>query len=204
MGPNFSTCWVGSVSWRVGLDRVTKWTHGQLCPPVCPFVCLKPVLYRNEWTDRAGFWRGSFLRPILHCVVRKFGYLQNKGTFLRNFVSNSGLRKFRHGKSIVLSIKLIDAPACWPHLLRSTRNGWTHIVYYTSVDHDALTSLLRFVVDCGFVVQLVPTVVHEKLTRFRLTARTRASRAISSRLCLGLSIKTTDDLSISRYPGMKV
>ena len=43
----------------------------------------------------------SFLSPVLHCIKKKFGYLQNKGTFLWNFVQNSGVKKFRHGISIV-------------------------------------------------------------------------------------------------------
>jgi len=34
-------------------------------------------------------------------VLRKFKYLQNKGTFRRNSVSSCGLRKFRNGASIV-------------------------------------------------------------------------------------------------------
>ena len=56
----------------------------------------------------------SFLTPVLHCVKRKFGYLQNTGTSLRNFVLKSGLRKFRHGISIVetcyqLSSRKVDA-----------------------------------------------------------------------------------------------
>jgi len=42
-------------------------------------VCHKPVLHRNH---------GCFLPPIPHCV--KFGYLQNKGTSLWNFVPKSG------------------------------------------------------------------------------------------------------------------
>jgi len=28
---------------------------------ICPSVCHKSVLYRNVWTDRAGFWQGAFL-----------------------------------------------------------------------------------------------------------------------------------------------
>jgi len=40
------------------------------------------------------FWRVNFLPPVLHCVKRKFGYLQNKGTSLWNFVLNSGLENF--------------------------------------------------------------------------------------------------------------
>ena len=43
----------------------------------------------------------TFFRPVLHCALRKFRYLQNKGTFLWNFFLNFGLRKFRHGISIV-------------------------------------------------------------------------------------------------------
>ena len=30
----------------------------------------------SVWTDRAGFWHGGFLQPVLHRVLRKFGYLQ--------------------------------------------------------------------------------------------------------------------------------
>jgi len=34
-------------------------------------------IFRLKWlNDRAGFWRGRFLPPVLHCVIRKFGYLQ--------------------------------------------------------------------------------------------------------------------------------
>jgi len=35
----------------------------------------KSVIYRNSRTNRAGFLHGSFIRPILHCFIRKFGYL---------------------------------------------------------------------------------------------------------------------------------
>ena len=35
------------------------------------------VFCRNVLKDRAGFrMKTSFLRPILHCVVKKFSYLQ--------------------------------------------------------------------------------------------------------------------------------
>jgi len=42
---------------------------------LCLSVCHKSLFYRNGWTNRASFWRGSFLLPILRCVKRKFGYL---------------------------------------------------------------------------------------------------------------------------------
>jgi len=40
---------------------------------------------------------------------------KNQGTFLWDFVSNYGLKKFRHGKSIALSTKLaviVDGQVC--------------------------------------------------------------------------------------------
>jgi len=43
---------------------------------VCVSVHYKPVLYRNDWTDRAGFWHGGCLPSFLHCALGKFGYLQ--------------------------------------------------------------------------------------------------------------------------------
>ena len=75
---------------------------------VCPSVRHKSVFYRNGWTNWAGFWHVSFLPPVLHCVKSKFGYLQNKGTSLWNFVLNSGVKKFRHGISIVETCYQLD------------------------------------------------------------------------------------------------
>ena len=61
-------------------------------------VCHKLAFYRNGWTDRAGFWHVTwlvgFVRPILHRVIRKFSYLQNKGTFLWNFVPTPDFDNF--------------------------------------------------------------------------------------------------------------
>jgi len=91
-----------------------------VCLSVCPSVCHKPILYRNDKTYRVSFWHGSFLWHIVNCVVTKFGYLQNKGTFLWSFAPSSGLRKFRHGKSMVSSTKLVDGRACGLHLRPSS------------------------------------------------------------------------------------
>jgi len=44
--------------------------------PVSVSVCHKSVFYRNGLTDGAGFSHLGFFRPILHCVLRKFRYLQ--------------------------------------------------------------------------------------------------------------------------------
>ena len=76
----------------------------------------------------------------------KFRISKNWDTSLWDFVPNSGLRKFRHGKSIALSTKLVvvDGRACWQHLYDSRR---VVAVYYKSVNCNPLTPLLRFVVD---------------------------------------------------------
>ena len=52
-----------------------------LCPTIYLLVRHKPVLCRNDWTNRADFWFGGFFLPVPHCVVRKFGYLQKLGYF---------------------------------------------------------------------------------------------------------------------------
>ena len=57
------------------------------------------------------------------------------------------LGKFRHGKLIVLSTKLVDGGACGSHLQQSMHSCWTHIVYCKSVDCNPPTPLLQFVLD---------------------------------------------------------
>ena len=119
-----------------------------LCPPACVRLCLSHVgVLSKRKNESSCFWHGSFLQRILHRVLRKSEYLQNKGTSLWNFAANSGLRKFRHGKLIVLSTKLVDGRACGSRRRRSTPRCWTHIVYYTSFGCNPLTPLLRFVLD---------------------------------------------------------
>jgi len=71
---------------------------------VCLSVSLSQVgVLSKGMNGLIWFWHGGFFRPVLHCVLRKFRYLQyrSKGTSLWNFVLNSGLRKVRHGMSIV-------------------------------------------------------------------------------------------------------
>jgi len=91
-----------------------------------------------------------------------FGYLQKLGYFPWDFVPNSGLRKYCHGKSIALSTTLVvvvDGRACWRHLYDSRR---VVAVYYKSVSCNPPTPFLRFVVGYHLFLQL---------TRFWLTAR---------------------------------
>jgi len=64
-------------------DMPTRFHRAMLCNAsavlamgLCPSVCHKSVFYRNGWTKRAGFWHVSFFPHILHCIKRKFDYLQ--------------------------------------------------------------------------------------------------------------------------------
>ena len=107
--------WTATVRHRIRYRLVVAFYRSMQCirgtshGPVS--VCHKSMFYRNGGTNRAGFWHVSFLPAVLHCVQRKFRYLQNKGTSLWNFVLNPGLRKFRHGISIV--------ETCYQHRRRS-------------------------------------------------------------------------------------
>jgi len=62
------------------------------------------------------------------------------------------LENFASGKSILLTTKLVDGRACGSHLQCSARRGWTHIVYYTSVDCNPLTPITSLC--SGFVAQV--------------------------------------------------
>ena len=83
-----------------------------VCLSLC--VCHKSdQFYRNGSTDQTSWGlarRHQILRPSLPCILKKSRHLQNNGISFWNF----GLRKFRHGTSIIvacgqLSWKQVDA-----------------------------------------------------------------------------------------------
>jgi len=80
---------------------------------VCVSVCHTPVLNQNFCTDWADFLLTCFSRLILPCVLEKFGYLQNMGISLWNFVPNSELRKCRHGTPAVGDSKRYSVDSTW-------------------------------------------------------------------------------------------
>jgi len=49
---------------------------GVLAMTLCMSIRHKSVFYRNGWTIWADFWYGSFLPDMIHCIKRKFRYLQ--------------------------------------------------------------------------------------------------------------------------------
>jgi len=113
-------------------------------------VCHKSVFYRNDRTNRAGFWHAGFLPYIPHRAVRKYGYLQKLGYFPLRFCSklrtwkisprqvdlvvNKARRSRRRQRSSLLTTPIYD-------------NRRVVAVYYKSLDFNPLTPLLRFVVN---------------------------------------------------------
>ena len=97
---------------------------------------------------------------------------------------NSG--KFRHGKSIALSRKLVvvvvDGRACWRHLYDSRQ---VVAVYYKSVNCNPVTPFLASIC-CGFVIQFVST--FDKI----LTDITRRVLLLMSPYCGGGHNNTAD------------
>ena len=80
-----------------------------VCLSVRPPVRHKPVLYRNDWTNRAGFGMDASFH-VCHTEIwasPKLGVLPS-GTLYQT----PNFPKYRHGKSIALSTKLVDDRAC--------------------------------------------------------------------------------------------
>jgi len=72
---------------------------------IAPCLCLSLVGGCSvETADQIGlvFSMGASF-DLSYTLLRKFSIFKNKGTSLWNFAPNSGLRKFRHSISIVLS-----------------------------------------------------------------------------------------------------
>ena len=106
---NFVATYIITVHAQVRVFTARRYASAAFAVIACPSVCLsvryKSVLYRNDCRDEMSwFWHRSFFPPIPHCVIRKFGYLQN-------LVDR------------VLSTKLVvvDGRACWRHLYDNRR-----------------------------------------------------------------------------------
>jgi len=75
-----------AVADHVDLRRRTHFHRRRHCHQGCKNVLyyvfmVSRFMFYNVFimlrTNRAGFWHQSFFPPVLHCVKRKFGYLQN-------------------------------------------------------------------------------------------------------------------------------
>ena len=108
-----------------------------LCLSVCSTVCHSQYCIKTTGRIKLAFC----METSFH--LSHFDTSENKGTSLWNYVPNSGLRKFHHGKSPASSTKLVvDSWACWQHLYD---NRWLVAVCYKLIN--LLTQLLRFVMD---------------------------------------------------------
>ena len=136
---------------------------------VRPSVCLSVTSrYCSQTTRRNQL--GFAVEASFH-LSHTTRISKNYGTSLWGFVPDSGLRKFRHGKSIALSTTLVvvvDGRACWRHLCDNRR---VEAFYYKSINCNPLTPLLRFVVDLLYNNNLFLW-----WTTFQLTLARRAVR----------------------------
>ena len=99
-GKCMNTCLHVSTSGIMEAVFTTWWYMPWPCAHVSPSVCQSHVRVLSIQQNRAGFAHESFLQPTLHCVIRKFWYLKNKGTSLWNFAPNSGIKTFHHGETL--------------------------------------------------------------------------------------------------------
>ena len=113
-------------------------------------VCHKPILCRNDWTDRAR--RGGLLPPILHCVVRISGSsnrVLSSGTFdLENFATASLSCCLQNSSTV----ELVD------HTCDGRR---VVAVYYTSVDRNALTPFTSICSGSDVQLVIIIIIIHE-------------------------------------------
>ena len=119
-------------------------------------VCLSEVGVLSKRMNESSWFLEQELPstpPILHCVKRKFGYLQNKGTSLWNFfVPNSGLEKLCFGISIVetcyrLSSRKVDT---W-----SVRDKLDHRRSTTlTLVHQFITVIIKLCLQHNFVARV--------------------------------------------------
>jgi len=81
-------------------------SRGPVSVRVSPSVTSRCSIETDERIE-LGFWRVSFLPPVLHCVKRKFGY-PKKGTSLWNFVLNSECFLSGRGQGHVSNFYFVD------------------------------------------------------------------------------------------------
>jgi len=92
--------------------------------------CRKSILSKRL-NESCWVLAWSFLRPIPHCVMKKFGYLQKWSTSLCTFVLNSGLEKnllrhidrrnlARQRQTLSVINCTVNGQLSWQYLRRST------------------------------------------------------------------------------------
>ena len=103
-----------------------------LCPSIRSSITNRYYIETTERLNESSwFWHRSFLRPIILCVIRKFGYLRDYWYFLlelcskllENFAtgSRSCCQKTRRRSSLLTTHATVDAS--WPHAHGSLHVG---------------------------------------------------------------------------------
>jgi len=134
------------------LERYWLWS--------CVSICLSVPL-RRYFIQTTGqielVLRGGFRPSILHCVLMKFDYLQK----IRALPSETLSQTLDLENFATTSRSCCQQNSSTVELVDHSHDGRLIVaVYYTSVDRNALTPLLRILV--GLVIQLVPTVGQQK------------------------------------------
>ena len=111
-----------------------------VCLSVCVSVCLSQVgVLTKRMNESSWFWEGNFLPPILHCVLRKFGYLQNKDTSPTGTLSQTPdleISPLHTDRRNVLSTKLDKDGRRSAKLIIHPSSDCRPLVYHTN--HQAL------------------------------------------------------------------
>ena len=147
--------------------RSTLRYRGVCCRYVCLSVRHKSILYRNDWTNRAGFWHGGFLPTVTHCYKEIWA---PPGSKIRIYFSLELCLRLR---TLKISLRQVDGSRCQQSSSSSLSTSTVELVddtyrtvhdrvvavYYKSVYCNPLTPSLRYVVDSLYNLFL-------QLTRF--------------------------------------
>ena len=112
-----------------------------LCPSVSVSVCHKPLLHRNDWTNRAGIWhRLPSTYPAL-CCKKNLGMppknhflLETAGALLKTMTSELRGSGGRRQRSHFTSVQLRQLETAFQHgerypdaITRQRIAAWTHL-----------------------------------------------------------------------------
>jgi len=91
-----------------------SYTDGVYAVVVCLSVCRpSPTSIVSKRLDESSWFLACRHFHLPYAVFKEIRVTsKNKGTSIWDFAPHSGLEKFRHGKSIALSTKLVDGRAC--------------------------------------------------------------------------------------------
>ena len=105
--------------WVLSFQIFTAWCYASMvytvimCLSVCLSIRHKLVMYRNDWTNRFGFWHGGFLPAIPHCVLRNF---KECPIFRNSKIMPWQVDRVVICQQLVVVVVVVDGRVCWWHL----------------------------------------------------------------------------------------